>query len=336
MKMNNAVHCEKLIKNGIKSGADDISITAQLISTGLKPSDATKLLNSVKKDISKPVESLPGTWMKWIKENLDRNCNHGDLANILNNELGLPVENGHKIIEDVLNNDVQFNAEEHDAAFIYETPISQIDGNVINIDGHLVNVLMRHNKPPIILFDNVLTDAECDEIIQLSISKCKKSTVVDGDTGAETYNQYRNSSSAFFKTSENDLIQKIEKRVAVLMNRPVENGEGFQVLNYQLGGEYRPHFDFFDPSLKGSKRHLVNGGQRISTMVIYLNNVESGGETSFPEVGIITNPKKGSAVYFEYTNSKGQVDKNSLHAGCPVIEGEKWILTKWVRERKFG
>lgn len=337
--MNNAINLDKLIHNSISEGLDDITIVSQLISTGLTPSEATKLLNNIKKTLEAPInpmDSLPVGWVSWLRENLNRNCDPDDLARILNKDLKIPLPQAYKIIHAMLESNHEFTIKEINKNFEYETPISQIEGNCINIDGHVINIAMRYNKPPIMLFDNVLSSEECDEIIRLSRNKIKKSTVVDNDTGAETYNQYRKSSGSFFKISENGLIQKIEKRCATLMNRPVENGEGFQVLNYQVDGEYRPHFDFFDPALKGSRKHLANGGQRVSTMVIYLNDVESGGETAFPEVGLTINPKKGSAVYFEYCNSQGQVDKNSLHAGCPVIAGEKWILTKWVREHKFG
>ena len=99
-------------------------------------------------------------------------------------------------------------------------------------------------------------------------------------------------------------------------------------MNYGVGEEYKPHFDFF-PS---GKVDSTKGGQRVGTLLIYLNDVPMGGETVFQKVGLSIVPKKGSAVYFHYTNSKGQVDRLSLHSSIPVIEGEKWVATKWIRE----
>ena len=119
------------------------------------------------------------------------------------------------------------------------------------------------------------------------------------------------------------------------MNWPLENGEGLQILNYQVGAEYKVHFDYFDPANSANKIHLAHGGQRVSTLVIYLNDVESGGETLFPEVKLSVEPTKGSAVYFEYCNSSGQVDAKSLNGGLPVTAGEKWIATKWMRQRPY-
>ena len=69
--------------------------------------------------------------------------------------------------------------------------------------------------------------------------------------------------------------------------------------------------------------------------MIYLNTVESGGETVFPEIGLAVSAKKGNAAYFEYGNSLRQVDPKSVHAGAPVYAGEKWAVTKWMRERRF-
>jgi putative prolyl 4-hydroxylase alpha subunit len=77
------------------------------------------------------------------------------------------------------------------------------------------------------------------------------------------------------------------------------------------------------------------GGQRIGTVVMYLNDVPEGGETAFPDIGFSAKPIKGSAVYFEYQNADGQLDYRCLHAGMPVIRGDKWIMTKWLRERPY-
>jgi prolyl 4-hydroxylase len=70
-------------------------------------------------------------------------------------------------------------------------------------------------------------------------------------------------------------------------------------------------------------------------LIVYLNDVPNGGETVFPAIGLSVSPRRGNAVYFEYANSRQQLDGKSLHAGAPVIEGEKWALTKWMRTRRF-
>jgi prolyl 4-hydroxylase len=114
------------------------------------------------------------------------------------------------------------------------------------------------------------------------------------------------------------------------MNGPSDHGERLQVLNYKPGAEYKPHFDYFP---KGSPS-LEKNGQRVSTLIVYLNDVQEGGATTFPTIGLSVIPKRGSAVYFEYGNSLGQVDPLTFHAGAPVIKGEKWVVTQWMSERK--
>jgi prolyl 4-hydroxylase len=115
----------------------------------------------------------------------------------------------------------------------------------------------------------------------------------------------------------------------------VAQGEDLQVMRYGVGAEYTPHFDYFDLDRPGQAAHLANGGQRIASLVIYLNDVEAGGETVFPEVGLSVAPAKGSAVYFAYTDARSRCDPLSFHAGAPVQRGEKWIATRWMRERAF-
>ena len=119
------------------------------------------------------------------------------------------------------------------------------------------------------------------------------------------------------------------------MNLPVENGEGFQVLCYPAGARNDAHFDFLQPSNAANRASIARSGQRVSTLIAYLNDVEEGGETVFPSAGGRSRRERGNAVYFEYCNRLGQVDPLSLHAGQPVVRGEKWVATKWMRQRTF-
>jgi prolyl 4-hydroxylase len=198
-----------------------------------------------------------------------------------------------------------------------------------------VFVSMRIEQPEVALFDNLLSHEECDTLIELSRAKLKQSTIVDPQTGSEEVIDDRTSFGTYFPVNESPFIAKLDARIAAVMHWPIENGEGLQILNYKIGGEYKPHFDYFPPNDPGSAVHLAKGGQRVSTLVIYLNDVESGGETFFPPLGLAITPKKGAAVYFEYVDDKGQVNEHTLHGGAPVVVGEKWIATKWMRESKY-
>jgi prolyl 4-hydroxylase len=208
-------------------------------------------------------------------------------------------------------------------------------GNRIEIDHHVIGVVTRIDAPEIVVLDHILTDAECDALIGLSRSKLSRSTIVDGATGAHQIIDARSSEGTYFLRGENTLVTSIEKRLSVLTGMPIENGEGLQILHYGVEGEYKPHFDFFAPEQAGSAAHLQKGGQRVSTLIMYLNDVEAGGETIFPDIGLAVSARKGSGVFFTYSDSQGNLDRRSLHGGAPVRGGEKWIATHWLRQGAY-
>lgn len=221
------------------------------------------------------------------------------------------------------------------AAYVHETPRLPA-GNRIQTHDREVQVLLRVSKPVIAVLGNVLSEDECDELMRRAVDKLQRSTTVDPIKGTFEVIAERSSEGTFFPVNADPFIARLDRRIAELMNCPVEHGEGLQLLHYRTGGEYRPHFDFFPPDEPGSVAPMAVGGQRVSTLVMYLNTVEQGGATIFPELGLEVLPSKGSAVYFEYTNSHGQVDPLTLHGGTPVGQGEKWIITKWMRQRPYG
>jgi prolyl 4-hydroxylase len=198
-----------------------------------------------------------------------------------------------------------------------------------------VPILFRLASPQVQLFQQLLTDDECDALVALSRGRLARSPVVNPDTGDENLIDARTSMGAMFQVAEHPLITRIEARIAAVTGVPAEHGEGLQILNYKPGGEYQPHFDYFNPQRPGEARQLSVGGQRIATLVIYLNTPEAGGATAFPRVGLEVAPVKGNAVYFSYLLPDGTLDERTLHAGLPVASGEKWIATKWLRERPY-
>jgi len=205
--------------------------------------------------------------------------------------------------------------------------------NLVRAFDRDVPVLMRCERPQIIVFGGVLSGDECDELIERARHRLKRNTTIDPGTGQEDVIRARTSEGTWFQRGDDAFIQRLDQRIASLMNCPLENGEGLQVMHYGPGAEYRPHFDYFPPDQPGSAAAMQRGGQRAATLVIYLNDVAEGGETIFPEVGISVAAKRGGAVYFRYMNNQRQLDPLSLHGGAPVRRGEKWIATRWVRER---
>jgi prolyl 4-hydroxylase len=198
-----------------------------------------------------------------------------------------------------------------------------------------VHILMALNNPRIVLFANLLSDSECEQLIELSKKRLVPSTVVNPTTGNYDRDKVRTSYGASFRREENSLISTIEKRISELTGCAVSRGEPIQTLSYALGAEYEPHFDYFDPTKPGNEKTLAMGGQRYATLIMYLNDVEAGGSTVFPKIGLDILPRKGNAVFFSYANESGMLDENSFHGGSPVTQGEKWIATKWIRLKDY-
>lgn len=207
--------------------------------------------------------------------------------------------------------------------------------NTIPTSDRPINILMALNAPRVVLFGELLSAVECDEMIRLSRGKLERSSVVNAVTGAYDVHPDRTSEGTHFERGENELIRRIEQRISELVGYPVERGEPIQILKYGPGAQYRPHFDYFDPAHPGNEKVLAMGGQRVATLIMYLNDVEAGGSTVFPDIGLDVLPRRGHAVYFAYTSEDGQLDSRTLHGGSPVASGEKWIATKWLRQRDY-
>ncbi len=214
-------------------------------------------------------------------------------------------------------------------------PEPDLSGNPLYLDAgdRRVAVLASMTLPRLVVLGGLLSDEECDALIEAARPRMRRSLTVAAQTGGEEVNAARTSQGMFFERGETELAARIEARLARLLRWPLENGEGLQVLQYGPGAEYLPHYDYFDPEQPGTTSIIRRGGQRVGTVVMYLNEPEAGGATSFPDIGFQVAPKRGNAVFFSYPSP--HPGTRTLHGGAPVIAGEKWIATKWLRERAF-
>jgi prolyl 4-hydroxylase len=196
-----------------------------------------------------------------------------------------------------------------------------------------VTVLASMTAPRVLVLGSLLSAEECQEMMALAEPRLARSETVVNATGGSEVHMARTSQGMFFSRGENELCRRIEERIAALLNWPVDHGEGLQILRYAPGAEYKPHYDFFDPSQPGTPSILKRGGQRLGTLVMYLNTPAAGGATVFPDVGFQVSAVAGNAVFFSYALPHAMT--RTLHGGAPVIEGEKWVATKWLREQRF-
>lgn len=206
-------------------------------------------------------------------------------------------------------------------------------GSQISALDRPVEVLVHLRDPRVVVFGGLLSLDECAALCELARPRLERSLTVEHQSDTPTLHDARTSDGMFFKPFETDLVARVEHRLAALLHWPVENGEGLQVLRYRPGAEYRPHYDYFDPSAPSTASILKRGGQRVGTLIMYLRTPERGGGTVFPEAGLEVAPRAGNAVFFSYPQA--HPSSRSLHGGEPVLEGEKWIATKWMRQGPF-
>lgn len=276
--------------------------------------------------------SLPQAWQAWITENLARGCAPAEMAQVMVRDGKFEATLARAAIE-----------EARRAGFTHlppapaPQPLPEIDtsSNLFRAPDRDVEILVSLRSPRIVLLGGLLSDEECKDLIAYGQGRLERSPVVSDTDGKTEVHAHRTSRGAMLQRGETDLVRRIEARLAAVTRWPVENGEGLQMLQYEKGNEYRPHYDWFDASLPGPRKHLERGGQRVGTIVMYLSDVESGGGTSFPNIGLTVQPKKGSAVFFVNTDAYRMPDQKTLHAGEPVEKGIKYIATKWLRERPY-
>lgn len=183
---------------------------------------------------------------------------------------------------------------------------------------------------------NVLAPLVCEHFMNLAMPVLAPSHVIDPDSGKPLTNEARTSSSMYFSLSMYDFIVGLTlKRITKLGEKDITHAEPLAVLRYLPGQQYQVHYDYFTNSGDAAQLVEMRGGQRTTTVFVYLNDVEAGGETDFPLLHVHVSPAQGKAVKFMNLDSKGEPNTQTLHAGKPVIRGEKWLLTVWFRQRPF-
>ncbi len=190
-------------------------------------------------------------------------------------------------------------------------------------------------NPLVLVADGVFDANVAGQIIAHGSPKLQRAAVVSSD-GGETRDDSRTNSAAYLNQNEDAVLWDFAMKLASVVRLPIENAEPCQLLHYTGPQEFRPHSDGFDPNGPGGTEHLARGGQRLFTTICYLNDVEAGGETEFPELKIRVAAKLGRVLVFGNTVlGSNETHPHSLHAGVAVTAGEKWALTFWWREKPF-
>ena len=176
---------------------------------------------------------------------------------------------------------------------------------------------------------NFASAAECQWLIAVAAQRLKRAGVYNNPTGVDPG---RTNQFALLNFVNADAIVEVMRhRIANLIRAPLTCLETSQVLNYGVGQEFVLHCDFLDPQLL--RDEIARNGQRVATVLIYLNESFEGGETSFPRLGLNHRGRTGDALVFGNVDAAGAPDARTQHAGCPPTLGEKWVFSQWVRDR---
>lgn len=184
---------------------------------------------------------------------------------------------------------------------------------------------------PLYQIDNFLEDDLCDLLISQTNSCMVPSPVVGFGNGV--VNSNRTSSTVYLRREDTPTLTN---RICNLLKKDLNTLELPQVGRYLATQEYKAHYDAFDLDTEDGRRFALNGGQRVTTVLLYLNNVEKGGETSFPKLNLKIKPQKGTALIFFPATLDGKLDENALHsAEAAILNHEKYVCQIWIRQNKF-
>ena len=196
-------------------------------------------------------------------------------------------------------------------------------------------MIVHKTEPNIFCISDFLSQKECTHVINVAKPFMKPSLVSNNKQGQ--ISQGRSSTNAWIYHNKDSTFSSIAKRIANVVGIPIENAEAFQVIYYGVNGEYRRHYDAWEhDNSEKTLRCMKYGGNRIKTALVYLNDVESGGSTSFPRLNIDVTAEKGKLLVFDNTYKNTNI-KHPLteHAGMPVKKGEKYAFNLWFRECNF-
>ena len=268
-------------------------------------------------------------WKDWIKTNIDSGSNKDEIFKILSDEgyahdaiISEMNYRPSRPLAEIVNPHKKENSsdavlstfENNHGASIAKEKIFVPNANTLDTD----KIDLRY-------VENFLSANECDALISIIKSNKRPSQV--GNFEVDT--RFRTSQTCDLGKIDNPFIKDIDRRIANLIGIDPAYSETIQGQYYEVGQEFKAHTDFFE--VDAFDTHCSVFGQRTYTVMIYLNDVEEGGETRFKHLKANFRPATGLAVIWNSLNPDGTPNIHSLHQAKPVEKGYKAIITKWFR-----
>lgn len=281
-------------------------------------------------------------WKDWTKLNLERGCAPEEVRNILgdngfsNQEIQAVMGDQFPGAKKSFSRDLMSRLGKHKkkevAPRAEKSTIDYTKSSELKILKHPKAVLIEDDRLQLLTIPDFLNQTECAMLIQQINKKLRPSTITAGDD----YGGFRTSSTCDLGLLDNPLIQKIDKKIAKTLGVQLGWSETIQGQKYDVSQEFKAHTDYFEPNSKEFEQFAATLGQRTWTFMVYLNSTPKGGETHFTKIDKVFTPKRGTAVIWNNLLANGTPNLFTMHHGCPVHEGEKYIITKWFRDKGQG
>ena len=206
--------------------------------------------------------------------------------------------------------------------------------NITNPDyirkGLLKNTKIYSINPLVFTIDNYLSNDDVNNLKKIIDNKKFEPSTTIGSDGKIVTSKDRNNTVSWLNTGYNEETKKICGSISTLLNTDLSHSEDMQIIRYEKGQEYKYHYDTFEGKYLDSEF----SNQRLYTVLVYLSDVEMGGETSFDKLNINISPKKGKLLFFQNCLDKTNIrDYKTSHAGLPVKKGIKYAFNLWFREK---
>lgn len=229
------------------------------------------------------------------------------------------------------------------ASSVTESPVLSVDWALLEDalpqlagDIQLPTAEILHEAPLIRKLPQVIHPLVLDAVINLAAPLVQRSQIVDARTGEARADPMRTSSHVTLSPRQHDhVLEALERCIGRVSGLSVLNGEFLQILRYRPGEQYRLHVDYFNESGAGAHRSLADGGQRAQTVLTWLNDDYSGGSTGFPKLQLDIKARRGDMLHFHNLGADGLGHTDTAHAGLPVMAGEKWLLSQWIRSSRY-
>lgn len=190
----------------------------------------------------------------------------------------------------------------------------------------------RGHAVDIYTLDDFMSPNECAKLKALIGHHLRPSTLSHDPKD----DSFRTSQTADLCNLKSPVSIAIDAKICRTLGIRAEYSEGIQAQRYDVGQQFKPHWDFFIPDSDVYRRVCGVRGNRTWTFMVYLNDVEAGGATRFTRLDHAVQPKAGMALFWNNLNLDGSINEATMHCGEPVVRGHKVIITKWFRVHGHG